>query len=56
MLEVFFGFYCGMLDVLREKEFYQDDAILVMHIYEATGVLKGRGVGQVKALLEGQER
>ena len=44
-----------MLDVGIEKELHKDDASLVMHIYEATGVLKGRGVRQVKALREGQE-
>ncbi len=33
-----------MLDVGIEKELHKDDASLVMHIYEATGVLKGRGV------------
>jgi len=53
---VFLGFYCGMRDVLREKALHKDDVNLVMHIYEATEVLKGRGVGQMKALLEGQKR
>jgi hypothetical protein len=33
-----------MLDVGIEKELHKDDASLVMHVYEATGVLKGRGV------------
>ena len=43
-----------MLDVGIEKELHKDDASLVMHVYEATEVLKGRGVGQVKALRIGK--